>query len=80
MNEKARLWLETALAAVSGVLGLLTLVTRDWIEGVTGWDPDHHNGSLEWIIVAGLLLIAVGLGLQARRHWRRWRVAQAAAR
>lgn len=78
--KKARLWLDTALAAISGVLGLLTLVTRDWIEGLTGWDPDHHNGSAEWLIVAGLLLIAFGLGLHARRRWRGWHAAQAPAR
>src|SRR3954452_1069533 len=27
----------------AGVLGLLTLVWRDWLEAVFGWDPDHDS-------------------------------------
>jgi len=38
---------------------------------VTGLDPDHHNGSLEWSIVGALVLVcAVGAAL-ARAEWRR---------
>lgn len=32
---------------------------RDWSEALTGFDPDEHDGSFEWVIVIGLLLIAV---------------------
>ena len=42
----------------------------DWIEGLTGWDPDNHSGAVEWIVVAGLLAAAVTMGLVARHHWR----------
>lgn len=79
MNKRppASFWIESALAAVSGLLGLLTLVWRDWIEGVFGWDPDHHNGSFEWILVAVLLLAALALGALARRGWRRSRAVAA---
>lgn len=75
MNKRspASFWIELALATASGLLGLLTLVWRDWIEGVFGWDPDHHNGSLEWLLVAVLLLAAVALGTLAHRGWRRHR-------
>jgi hypothetical protein len=79
MNKRlpTSFWIESALAAASGMLGLLTLVWRDWIEGVFGWDPDHHNGSLEWLLVAALLLAALTLGALARRGWRRHRAAAA---
>lgn len=56
-----------AIASCAGILGVLTIFWHDWIEALTGWDPDHHNGSVEWIIVVVLLAIAVGIGLLARR-------------
>lgn len=75
MNKRlpASFWIELAFALASGLLGLLTLVWRDWIEGVFGWDPDHHNGSLEWLLVAVLLIAALVLGALARRGWQRHR-------
>ena len=69
--SRALVWLEMGIASVAWTLGLLTIFWRDWIEGLTGWDPDHHNGSAEWLIVAGLLILAAVAGLSARRHWRR---------
>jgi hypothetical protein len=59
-----------ALALSAGTLGILTIFWHDWIEVLTGWDPDHHSGSMEWILVVGLLAVAVWAGLAARRHWR----------
>jgi hypothetical protein len=47
------------------------LVTRDWIEGVTGFNPDHGDGSVEWAIVVALVLVSVLLGVAARSEWRR---------
>ena len=32
-------WAKTRLAAISGVLALITPVFPDWIEFVSGWDP-----------------------------------------
>jgi hypothetical protein len=69
--SKVRVRLEMALALFAGALGLLTAFWHDWIEGLTGWDPDHHNGSIEWFIVVALLAIAVVIGLLARRDHRR---------
>ncbi len=74
-----RVRLEAAIAIFAGALGILTLVWRDWIEALTGWDPDHHNGSVEWLVVAVLLAIAVVMGTVSRRHWK-LRLAPAAAR
>jgi undecaprenyl pyrophosphate phosphatase UppP len=68
--SRLRVRLETAIAAVAGVLGILTIFWHDWIEALTGWDPDHHNGSFEWIIIVALLAVAVVVGAMARRDWR----------
>jgi len=66
-----RFWSEVLLAAASGMLGLITLVWRDWLEAVFGIDPDGHNGLVEWLIVLGLLAAAVTLAALARVEWRR---------
>ena len=68
---RARFWLEIALASLCLFLAVLTLISREWIEALTGLDPDHHNGSLEWAIVAVLLVAAVAVGAAARVEWRR---------
>lgn len=61
---------QTGCALLSGLLGLLTLVWRDWLEAL-GWDPDSGNGTVEWVAVLALLLVAVGLGASAGLEWRR---------
>ncbi|MEO3936724.1 hypothetical protein V3N99_08180 [Dermatophilaceae bacterium Soc4.6] len=65
----ARVHIETALAVVSGLLGVLTAVFHGWLE-VFGWDPDHGNGAVEAGIVLGLLVAATLLAIVARRHRR----------
>ena len=79
MNKAVRIcfWLEAVLAVLSGSLAILTLFWRDWIEALSGFDPDHHNGSLEWAIVAGLTVISIGVTLMARAEWRRPRTTVA---
>jgi len=68
-----RFWLETILATVTGALFVLTLVSRDWIEAVFGVDPDQHNGSLEWFIVALLPAVSLVSAALARTEWRKAR-------
>jgi hypothetical protein len=63
---RRRFWIEVGLAFVSGCLLLLTLVTREWIEALTGWDPDHGNGSVEWLLVLALFAATASFGLLAR--------------
>jgi hypothetical protein len=75
---RARFWLEAGLASLCGFLAVLTLFWRDWIEALTGFSPDRHNGSVEWLIVAGLFVVCVLVGLAARIEWRRPRPALAA--
>ena len=67
---KFRAALESVIALVAGPLGVVTIFWRDWIEFLTGWDPDHHNGTAEWFIVVTLLAVAAAAGLAARRNWR----------
>jgi hypothetical protein len=64
-------WIETGLAAITGLLALITPIFPDWIEFVSGWDPDQHNGSVEWLIVVGLFVNAVVMIAAAAIEWRR---------
>lgn len=63
--------IETGVAIAAAALFILTLISREWIEFLTGWDPDGGSGALEWGIVLVLAVIAVGLSLRARADWRR---------
>jgi hypothetical protein len=70
-NVRIRFWIEAGLAALCGFLAILTLFTRDWIEALTGFDPDDHNGSFEWAIVVALALVCVLFAIAARADRRR---------
>jgi hypothetical protein len=65
-----RFWFTAGTAALSGFLGLLTIVWHDWLEAF-GWEPDGGNGLVEWFIAAGLLAIALATGAAARGQIRR---------
>lgn len=71
MQVRARFWIEAVLAALTGALFLLTLVSRDWIERIFGIEPDEGSGALEWLIVAALLVVTVAFIAAARNEWRR---------
>lgn len=68
--SRLALWLEAAGAVLTGVWAALTVAWPDWIERALGVDPDGHSGSLEWLIVAGLLLTTARLALLARSQRR----------
>jgi hypothetical protein len=70
-NFPARFWLEASVAAVGTLLFVLTLITREWFELLTGIDPDGSSGSVEFTLAAGLLVIAVASAFAARRSYRR---------
>jgi hypothetical protein len=67
---RRRFWFETGLAGLTGALFVLTLFWHDWLEAL-GFDPDHHNGSAEWLIVGGLFVLFVVFVASARVEWRR---------
>ena len=69
--SKIRVWLETGTAVFAGLLGILTVFWHDWIETVFGVDPDHGNGSAEWLVVLALAVVTVALAVGARHEWRR---------
>ena len=74
MSEKAKLsakfWIETALAAATGVLAVVTAISREWIEFLFGVDPDQGSGLVEWGIVIALAAATVLFGVLARAEWR----------
>jgi hypothetical protein len=58
-------WLETSMALVTGILFVITLVQRDWIEIVFGVDPDSRRAVLQKLMgnrigVNPYLLIGLG--------------------
>ena len=72
-GPRKRFWIEAALSSAAAILFVVTLVSREWIELLTGWDPDHGDGSLEWAIVVGLAFGALIAGAAARVEWKRAR-------
>jgi hypothetical protein len=74
-----RFWVEAGLGLASAVFALLTLAWRDWVEIVFKVDPDHHSGSLEWMIVAVAVAITVITFAAARIEWRKAAIASGAA-
>ena len=72
---RLRFWLETGLAIVTGILFVITLIQRNWIEVAFGVDPDNGNGTLEWLIVGALLIVTIALFTLASYEWRKARAA-----
>ena len=69
-------WVMISAAMITGTLALTTAIVPDWIELIFGWNPDHHDGSVErwsviWLIFAGLCFVTVVLVAAATREWRR---------
>jgi DMSO/TMAO reductase YedYZ heme-binding membrane subunit len=72
---RTRFWVEAILASVSAALVVVTTFWHDWLEAF-GFDPDHRDGSVEWLVVAGLLAVTLALAAVARLDWRRTVVAR----
>jgi hypothetical protein len=68
---RRRLRIEVLLAIISAGLCVLTLVIPQWIEELTGLEPDAGSGALEWIIAGVFLVAAVVSALLARRDYHR---------
>jgi hypothetical protein len=70
-NLRRRFWVEIGVAAATVSLSLVTSLFPDWIELVSGWDPDQYQGSVEWLIVIGLYHVTVVMLVLAAIEWRR---------
>jgi hypothetical protein len=70
-----RFWLESIPGSVAGLAAIITVLRHDWIEVVSGMDPDRGNGAAEWLVVSVLLALTVALAAGARHEWRRARLS-----
>ena len=68
---RRRFYAEMTVATLASGLGVLTIFWHDWIEALTGLDPDAGNGSAEWLVVAALSVLAAASTVLARREYRR---------
>lgn len=68
---RARVSIEVVLAVISAALCVLTLVFPEWIEELTGLEPDAGSGALEWLVAGVFLVAAVVAAVLARRDHRR---------
>jgi tetrahydromethanopterin S-methyltransferase subunit E len=73
VKKGLRFWFyaESILGTLTGILFIVTLFSRDWIETIFHIDPDQGQGWVEWLIVVALALVTVGLGALARAEWSR---------
>jgi hypothetical protein len=68
---RGKFWILSGIAAITGFLAIITPFAPDWIEAVSGWDPDQHDGSVERFIVIGLCCVTAVSLLLAALEWRR---------
>lgn len=68
---RSRFWIESALAALATVAAILALAWPDWVERVSGLNPDQNNGSYESMLVAVLGVAAMMSAGLATREWRK---------
>ncbi|GAA1444831.1 hypothetical protein [Leifsonia poae] len=54
-----RMSVEGVIALIAAIVAIVTLIQPQWIERLTGLDPDEGSGTAEWLVVAALALIAV---------------------
>jgi hypothetical protein len=66
---RTRFFVTSVLASASGVLGIITLFWHDWLEAC-GLNLDRGDGSVERMVVVGLMTVAALLGVAAVAQWR----------
>ena len=73
MNQRvrARFWIEAVFAGILGVLLVITMISRGWIEILFGVDPDHGDGSVEWAVLGLIGIVCCVLSVSAHSEWRR---------
>jgi hypothetical protein len=70
-NLRTRFWFESALALVSLAALLVTLISKSWIETLTGLDPDGGSGAAEWAIAVALTAVTISAVGMARVELKR---------
>jgi len=75
-KRTTKFWIESWVAAASGLLCVVTLIRRDWIELVFRLDPDQGSGASEWSIVGGFAALCLVSAALARLEWRRTSAAR----
>lgn len=63
----SRFWFQAIAAGLGSVLFVFTLVSREWVEILTGFEPDGGSGALEFGLAFALLAVAVLSAVFARR-------------
>lgn len=61
--------LELAAAGLLALLAMVTATWPDWIEILSGDDPDGGSGTTEWLVVVLLAVAGLGCALWARRDF-----------
>jgi hypothetical protein len=70
-NLRTRFWFESALALVSLAALVITLISKSWIETLTGLDPDGGSGAAEWAVVVALTAVTISALAIARVELKR---------
>jgi hypothetical protein len=52
---------EVTSGGIAGFLYIATPFCPDWVEVASGWDPDQHKGSVDWIVAIALLVGTLAL-------------------
>lgn len=77
-RPRRRFWIEVAIFLASILSLAATLVDPEWIEAVTGVEPDGGSGELEWAIAAAFGVLVLISALLTGLEWRRTAIAAAA--
>jgi len=65
-NLTTGFWIQVSSASLTGILLMVTLISREWVELVSRIDPDGGSGALEWAIMAALFFWTVVFTLLSR--------------
>lgn len=63
------------MAFATGLVLVLVLVRKNWIEAVVPIDPDQDNGTLEALILVSMAILTITCTALARHEWLRARPA-----
>jgi hypothetical protein len=69
-SPKNRFTLKLFAAIVAMVFLAASLISPDWIERTTGFEPDNDSGRLEWGLSLAAVAVFVVASWLARRQWR----------